>query len=120
MRLSAPRAFAGFTFDEWVDARALMVGHERAYAETTELFSHLRSKPNGFQLSVECWALLSLLNEDCAARVQKAATNFNPVFRAKLHEAIKGYGSMVKDGTLQSEFERSFANEEDKNGDQSS
>lgn len=113
MTSPVPKAFAGFTFDEWVGSRALMVGHARAHAETIELFSRLQPTPNGSQLSVEQWALFSLLTDDCAAKVERAAKDFHPSFREKLREAIEVYGSMLRDGILQSEFERLSA----ENGD---
>ena len=97
--------FAGFTESEWVSARSLLLGTDEANEEVGRLFSRLRfTRSNGFSVPAEHWALLSLVNDDCARRVREAIETYPAAFKANVDALANAYTKLIQAGTLRSAF----------------
>jgi hypothetical protein len=80
---------AVFTRDEFISAFTLIVPTDEAEARADELFAPLHPPPpGGVQLSDDLLDLLSLLSEDCAARVRRV-TGFSKTELAARQRRLK-------------------------------
>jgi hypothetical protein len=102
--------FAGFSEDEWVAAHALMVGNDAARRQVQPMFASIRANGSNIELiSDVSWALLALVNADCAQRVQNRLASFPSGFRDRVLRLIESYRSMVDGDVLRTAYENGLA-----------
>lgn len=93
-----PPTFAGFSQDEWTTALRRVLG-EGAHAFVADLFTQLRREPsNGFALTEDDFALLALVDESCASRVDGIIAAYPVEFRDRVDALVAWYRSDASTG----------------------
>lgn len=102
--------WAGFTENEWIAARTFIEGDDAARRNLSSVFKDLRNDPsNGFLLQPDDFALLSLVNRDCAGRVEQILSAFPDEFRTRVETARRNYLALINAGTLRDNYEKMIA-----------
>ncbi len=91
MSVDLPPTLAGFSEDEWTRALRRTLG-DGARPFVADLFAQLRHEPsNGFALTEDDFALLSLVDESCASRVRQVTATYPEEFRDRVDALVAWY-----------------------------
>ncbi|MFL5605677.1 MAG: hypothetical protein ACJ8AD_04455 [Gemmatimonadaceae bacterium] len=90
----AEQSWAGFSRSEWIAAFSRVLSADEALAEADRLLAVVgaeRGSMNGYSLSPNTWALLALVSESCAARVDALTANYPAPMRERIAALIAEY-----------------------------
>lgn len=92
-------SFAGFSKGEWVRALERTMGQDEAEAHVNGLFDRLSTDPsNGFSLSSDTFALLSLVSAEAEARVNRMISLYPEAFRNEVTALVSYYRTEPEHG----------------------
>jgi hypothetical protein len=88
------RTWAGFSRSEWIAAFSRVLSVDEAMREVDRLLAMTGAEDgamNGYSLSPNTWALLALVSESCAARVEALTVNYPAPMKERITDLIAEY-----------------------------